>query len=603
MPRVSRDMHFAVAKLPSGPSLTAAARIFSNSSAIKLTPKTGRATTSREWQQQLWDFYDTVPEYRSGCDWVGNSISNAKLEVYKDGKLLDNGLTRDIQASLFGGEEGQREALRLLGIHYTVAGESYIIGEPGEREDIEDTWDVVAAVEVQGDSAGTKISVEGEFLEDEALAIRMWKRHPRRRNDANSPSRAILPILGEIVKLTQVVDALADSRLTSAGILWVPSEMDLPSVPVTDGDDETQTFEGADALYRQLIKVASQAIENRGTAAAKVPLVIQAPGEFLEKIQHTEFWSGFDEHVKELREEAIRRIAVGMDMPPEVLTGTADVNHWGAWQIEEAAIKSYIDPLLQLITGALTEGYLTPILKAWGVSEPDTYKFHANTAKMRLRPNRSKEAVELWDRGVLSARSMLVENGFDPEVDAMDDKERREWLLLKVAGGSATPDQVAGALGQLGVAVPSDSDSETRESRPSRSLEDHPDRRPPEIEDSESVVASASPAFVVDGLVLASEQMVYRALERAGNRLKNKIGARTDTDAMDLYLIAPEMSLSECEGLLEDAWGNCARFDYPGVSPLSLQKTLHSYTLTLMRMRSPYDRETLARQLLMETSA
>lgn len=608
MPRVLQDFRREVTPADPKDSLVASARVYSTGQAQKLIRKAGRRTNSRNWQELLWGYYDTVPEYRSGCDWVGNALSRAKLEVYFRGKRTDNVDAVAALAGLFGGVEKQEEMLRLLGINYTVAGEAFIHGSPAREMDEEDDWRVVAAVEVQASSSGDRIVVEGEPLGGDELAIRLWKAHPRRTDEANSPSRAVLPILAEIEKLTQVIDAQADSRLTSAGILWVPSEMELPTVTITagEGDDETTTnvsLEGADGLYNQLIQIAGIAIEKRDSAAAKVPIVISAPGEFLEKIQHTEFWSGFDEHVKGLRDEAIRRIAVGMDMPPEVLTGTAEVNHWGAWQIEEAAIKQYTEPLLNIITSDLSSGYLRPLLRGWGVPDADDYAFHADTSQMRLRPNRSKESVELWDRGALNTRTMLIENGFDPATDAMDEAERRTWLLLKVAGGSATPDQVAVALSQLGVqGMPAEVQQETRESRPTRSLEEHPDRSAPDPEESEaaeSILASATP-FVVDGLVLATEQMVWRCLERAGNKLKNRVGDTGSIAAMDLYLSVPNLSMSDCERLLEDAWTTLDRFAYPGVSTDRLRQALHTYAMMLLRMQKPHSRAALAKHLLIE---
>lgn len=609
MPRVLRDIGRQSPPEPKD-SLVASARVYSTGQANKLIRKNGRRTNSRSWQELLWGYYDTIPEYRSGCDWVGNALSRAKLEVYFRGQRTEDANALAALSGLFGGSEGQEEMLRLLGINYTVAGEAFIVGTPAREVGDEDDWRVVAAVEVAASTANQRITVENEELEPDELAIRLWKSHARRTDEANSPSRAVIPILAEIEKLTQVIDAQADSRLTSAGILWVPSELELPTVTITagDGDDETTTnvqLEGANGLYNQLIQIASIAIEKRDSAAAKVPIVISAPGEFLEKIQHTEFWSGFDENVKGLRDEAIRRIAVGMDMPPEVLTGTAEVNHWGAWQIEEAAIKQYTEPLLNIITSDLSAGYLRPLLRGWGVPDADDYAFHADTSQMRLRPNRSKESVELWDRGALNTRTMLIENGFDPATDMMSDSERRTWLLLKVAGGSATPDQVAAALSQLGVqGMPQESEQATRESRPARSLEQHPDRSAPDPEDSEAqdaIVSSGSTqAFVVDGLVLATEQMVWRCLERAGNKLKNRVGDTGSIAAMDLYLSVPNLSMSDCERLLEDAWTTLDRFSYPGVATDRLRQALHTYAMMLLRMQKPHSRANLAKHLLIE---
>ena len=100
--------------------------------------------------------------------------------------------------------------------------------------------------------------------------------------------------------------------------------------------------------------------------------------------------------------------------------------------------------------------------------------------------------------------------------------------------------------------------------------------------------------------------MVYRALERAGNRLKARVGRgaaeKITTDALDMYLSVPELRMDECEALLEDAWCRLDRFSYPGVSKHQLETALQSYTLTLLRMQRPHTRSALARHLLVELS-
>jgi hypothetical protein len=297
-----------------------------------------------------------------------------------------------------------------------------------------------------------------------------------------------------------------------------------------------------------------------------------------------------------------------MDMPPEVLTGTAEVNHWGAWQIEEAAIKAHTEPLLEVIVASLTTGYLHPFLQHEGVEDWANYTFEADTTALRLRPNRSKEAFELWDRGALNVRTLLAENGFNPETDQPDEKERILWYLAKVAGGSTTPDQVAAALQKLGVlGIPGAEAQTSTEAPEPRTLREHPRRQEPDPVKSEqrqvrAIEASAAvpQAFVADGLVLATEVMVYRALERAGNRLKNQVGSFQNVAAADLYLRVPHLTKTECEQLLTDAWSCVDRFDYPGVSQDALRTALNEYTLTLLRLQKPHTRQALASHLLME---
>ena len=82
MPRVGRDFSSEVVKLSPQPrSLTSSAKVYSTNQGRKLVRK-GRKANSRAWQSALWDFYDIVPEFRAGCDWVGNALSKARLQVY-----------------------------------------------------------------------------------------------------------------------------------------------------------------------------------------------------------------------------------------------------------------------------------------------------------------------------------------------------------------------------------------------------------------------------------------------------------------------------------------------------------------------------------------
>lgn len=594
-----------IVKTPAARALTAAAQNVSPG----YTPGTRFGRTRRSangWQNELWDLYDSVPEFRFAVAWVGNLLSKAKLEVRKDGEYATDQRALDALASLFGGPEGQSEMFRLLGIHFTVAGEAYIVGTPpttGEHDD----WRVVAATQVSyvGDTVSR---IEDRAVREDELVRRLWKPHPRRFQDPDCPARAVLPILREILKLTMRIEAQTSSRLASAGLLIMPSEMELPSISLAtdspDSDSGEQTAisaQGADGLSQRLIRIASIAMEDQSSAAALVPLVITAPGEHIEKVQHLTFWSELDKQSKELRDENIRRIASGMDMPPEVLLGTADVNHWGAWQIEEAAIKAHTEPLLQVILASLTEGYLRPLLEELGVPDVDSYEFTADTSELRLRPNRSKEALELYDRAEVNGDTLRRENGFT-ESDVMDDAEKVEWFLKKVASGQTMPAQVVDALRQLGVPItpvaePSD---RTHEARPVRSLDQHPRRAEPDPDESEAedaVVASASHhAATPNALVLATDQMVKRALERAGNRLKSKVG-KVSLKARDIYLTL-QLTGAEADALLQDAW-DLEDFAYPGVDNAALERCLNEYTRTLLSLQKPHTREGLARHLLL----
>lgn len=595
MPRSQSAFRAQVVNRPSNAAVFASAKSF-NVGKSKRTLLTGRELSGEAWQTVCWDFYDTIGEYRYAVDWVGNLLSKAKLFVTQNGKATSNEAAVGALEALFGGEDGQSEMLRQLGLHFSVAGEAYIIGE---AEATEDQWGVYAATETKRSASGD-FSVDGRPVEGDPLIIRIWRPHPRHPNKSVAPSRAIIPILAELERLTMHVAAQLDSRLAGAGIFALPSEISFPSMTITDAaGNQSQTASGSQGFADFLENVMSTAIANRAHASAYTPIILQVAGEYLEKLQHITFWTELDKQAIELRVEAIRRLALGMDMPPEVLTGVADVNHWGAWQIDEAAIKSHSEPLLAVITSSLTTGYLRFVLEADGMDEDEAAEFaiHADTSMLRMRPNRSREAIELWDRGELSGATMLRENGFDPKADKMMNGERRSWLARKVAQGQTTPELVAEALRVLGVDLdpitPEEADvredDDQVEARPIRSLEKHPKRG-----DVPQRTTTGPPGSEI---VAAAEVMVFRALERAGNRLKAK-GATIPpgVPAADLYMHVPGLQPTVVNDLLVDAWSCTDRFAQ-GCDAAELSGILDSYTRTLLTMGVEHDRDVLRLRL------
>lgn len=577
------------------PSLAAAARRLTGKPDITKISRSGRG-----WQSQGWDFYDIIGEFRYGCDWVGNMISKATLFVAKDGTALPAGDSTEAAAyaaSLFGGPESQGEMLRQLGVHLTVAGEAFIIGTESRKNG--DKWLVVAATELTTRSGNWYASGKKIESDSEPYVLRLWRPHPRKWTEATSPARAVLAVLSEIDQLTKFIFAQIDSRLAGAGMLLLPSEIQMPGGVMAQAQStapEGMQLTASDVFSAALQDAMVESLGDRESASAVVPIVATVPGQYISDVKHITFWSELQEQAKSLRDEAIRRMALGMDLPPEVITGTADVNHWTAWQVDEAAIKAHAEPLLAMITESLTTGYLRPLLVADGLTpeEAEAYSIEADTAQLRLRPNRSTEAFELYDRGQLSNAALLREVGFDA-TDAPDPDELREWFIRKVAQGSTTPELVAAALRALGVGLGAGDVGEAgpAEARPTPSLTDHPRLDPPDPDEA---------------LVAAAEVIVYRALERAGNRLKTRIGKPVAPyPAAEVYRHVP-VSSGQLDYLLEDAFTNlerygvCARY---GTTPVAL--ALDTYCRALLVNSAEHDprllHDVLARAIAAEPRA
>ena len=562
--------------------------------ARRITKNTDPARVARSgsgWQDAAWHFYNTVGEYAYAVNWVGNLLSRAKLYATRDtgdGPVRlppDHAASRLVDA-LFYDEQGRSTALQQIGVHYTVAGEAIIVGY--EDDEGMEQWEILSPSRVTNDGGVRKI--DGRVIKGESFEIRIWRPHPVEKDAATSPSRAALPILSEIERLTMHVAAQVDSRLSSAGIVFMPNQITF----AVRQEDGTTVTGSADAFVDMLQDVMGRAISNREDASALVPIVVTADGEHIANVSHMQFWTELDNHAIELRTEAIRRLALSMDMPPEILTGQGDSNHWSSWSIDESSIKSHTEPLLNRVADDLATGYLRPALIAGGESadgtvdlpiSPDdarSYGIGVDTAEMRLRPNRSAEAMELWDRGVLNAAALLEETGFRPD-QMQDDKEHQRWFLDKVASGQTTPEIVEAALREVGVDLevredlnPPDDRPGIHEQRPVPSLDDHPRRDIPDTSEAE--------------MLAACEVLVFRALERAGNRLKNKIQRKIPGVAAAETYMFHKVDTGTLDFVLEDAWSVVDRFAIKySVDGKRLTECLDAYTRAILVEQKPHD--------------
>lgn len=405
--------------------------------------------TTRPWQQVVWDLYDEVCEYRYGIDWLTNACSRAKLyvgPVEERGaagkpKPTDNPKAIKLLDELHGGPAMQGGMLSRLAQHLSVPGESYMVGIPtksskgndGSKKD----WFIVSAEEFMRDTANGSVRIRNPESGEDWLnltsgttVIRIWRPHGRRAWEADSPSRPLIRPLREIVGLSAHIQATVDSRLAGSGLLIVPESATAISPAQSEGVNPLH----ADPFMAALIDSALTPLQNPNSASAVVPLMVRVPDASVGNFKHMTFATELDAQVQPLRDSAIRRLATGLDVPAEVLLGTAGLNHWAAWALEESSIKMHIEPLLSVMCQALTAQYLRPNLKKAGMSEEEVEKFaiYADTTELTLRPNRSPEAIRLYEVGAISSETLRRESGFD-EDDKPTDEEAVRILATRMA--------------------------------------------------------------------------------------------------------------------------------------------------------------------------
>lgn len=511
-----------------------------------------------DWQREVWDHYDNIGEFRYAVGWIANVASRAILRVYdwkpdgtKEIYPLDSPPAKALGA-LSGGYDGQSQFIHDLALHLALVGECYIVDRPVRPEDDPlrnnphlasgRMWEVIGTNEMKNSNDSWWIEYgDGvvQHLGPDDTVIRLWRRHPKRRMRADAPPRSALTVLREIRRYDAHIAAQTDSRLTGAGVFLIPSEMTVKS-------PDSVNVSTADVVVNTLVEAAVKSKEGQGTAMAQVPIVFTGPGDVIKNAKHIRFWGELDAKAQTMREAALRRMAASLDLPQEIVMGTSEMNRWGAWQVEESSVKAHVEPLLSIICSSLTSEYMHAFTKR----ETDVICF--DTSTLRIRPNRSKEAIELYDRGQLSAEALLRETGFEPG-DLPSDDERKMWLLFQMVKASWDPVSANAAAKALGVDLGlAPTDAEGREARPDPSLEEHPTQAPPERSVSDGTAPPPEAA-------VAAAMLAHRAMERAGNRLRTLTGQKPTCSSENTHLHI-QVFPDKVEDLLRDSFSECETF-------------------------------------------
>lgn len=545
----------------------------------------------QDWQNEAWEFYDGPDGegLRYGVTWIANLLSKAKLRAAKvvsgetDPEIIETGPAADAVEELAGGVDGQAQLLKSFSIQLSVPGVGYLVGSDG-LNDITNrgsSWQVFSQDGIRLKQAVTpstpavyEIEVdEGKWLQlppDQTMVVKFWRPHPRWFWRSDSPTHSAIGALRELRRINQYIDATLVSRLAGAGLLIFPTEARFPTAP-------TET-NGQHPFVTEVMQVMMTAVRQPGTAAQIVPIPVEVPAEHVDQFKLLNWSTDLSDRILEMRVSAQKRVATALDVPAEVVMGMGDVNHWGAWQIADTAVSVHAEPLLQLITGDLTRSYLLPVLKSQG-EDTDGIVMIADTSDLKVKPDQTKPALDLYDRGELGADSTRRVLGF-AESDAPDETELADWAFKKLLSNAQLATAALQGLGipipqsalaPVNVTSPSPTGAETAGQTPAVDTTNQP---PGTFGEPPTGGSGAAPQQQADARVLVLEGHVKRALEVARNRVKG--GSKTDPlDGVFAYAI---QTLGEI-----------------GLDPVLTVKELGQYCRTMLNDGIEYDRESLIR--------
>lgn len=414
------------------------------------SPRTELIRNTDGWQEEVWGYHDTLGEFRYATDWEAKRLSRvrlyaAKLEPDADEPVRATaGTGVDLMTAFAGGPAGQAQIMSGLATQLRVPGEGYLIVENvGGIEQ----WSVRSIDEVRVARQRYEVIDETSpqsgnnwrpLAQDSMAPIRVWRPNKRWHHLADSPTRAARSTMRELELVNRHIVAQYLSRLASAGVVVFPNEITFPV--------REEFADAPDPFIAEWIEMAAEAIRTPGTAAGVVPMPMKVPAEYVDKIAHIDFTLKIDEKIIEKRDSAIKRLASQLNVPAEVLLGMGDLNHWNAWISDETSLKVDVAPDAELICQAITTGYLQPRLKASRVEDWAQWVVWYDMSELTLRPDRSADAIQLYDRMEINGKALRRETGF-AESDKPNSEELKEQGLRVII--STLPSGGPSALGVL----------------------------------------------------------------------------------------------------------------------------------------------------------
>lgn len=418
-------------------------------------------------QDEAWQFYHALGELEFAIGvWLGGAMSRVRLvpaTVLPGEEPTPITDKTDpmfkLVAQIGNGIGGQAALMKRLAVLLSVPGEGYLIGTQTEGNG--ELWKIYSNREIRSTSKNNKGNSLYEVnisrgvwtkLDPNATVVsRIWQPDDQFAYLPQSSVMSALGICREIDMYNRYIIAVLVSRLALNGMLLIPAEVSFPTKP--------QFKDQSDPFVAELIDIMTKSIKNPGSASAALPIPLRVPKEYIEAFKHLTFDTKMGETVIADRKAALERLAVTINIPAEVMTGMAKMNHWGQWQLEESAVKIYISPLAEIIVTALTEQYAYPLLTADGESltMPDGSMrciwYDAST--LVQQPDTSTKALAVFDVGGLSEEALNRESGFEP--DDMPDMDQFKTIALKkiaMAGGADALQALAALTGDESLVPP-----------------------------------------------------------------------------------------------------------------------------------------------------
>lgn len=434
-------------------------------------------TTAQAWQLDAARFFDVLGPVKYASNFTGNMQARVRLLAAvtpDDGEdpvsceqILDPehdakapaGIPDDLMqqaivelARIRSETEGQAAILKDLAVNRFVTGEGFLTVIPDQFATAGETWQVFSIFELtrRGKTKDGQpqwgLVGRNAPLPDGSRVYRIYQPHPFMRRFADSPLRGVLDNCDQLCDLNATFRSIVRSRVAQTGILAVPSELSF-------GGEEENPF------FAELTRHLTTPLGNPNDAANVVPPFLEGPAEYLKEVRVIELNRPSDPTLAAQQKEQLSLIAIGIDLPPEVLLGIGDVNHWGAFQVSEETWKAHGEPITISIAGQLGALVLRDLLSSntddagnprWAPELISRIVIAYDPANLIDHPDRAGDALKVHAVYALSDAALREHTNFGEEDAPTPDEiaKRVEVQRLIHARGSEPgpipPGDVAG---------------------------------------------------------------------------------------------------------------------------------------------------------------
>lgn len=426
-----------------------------SASRARNSPAAVSSTRIPQWQLDSFAYYDQIGAVRYAAQFAARALAKIRwFPAIRD----DNGEVTETDDPFLvqafdrvqdpGG--GRTIMCATYGQLDFLVGESLMLWTAQDDSDpeSEECWEIVSMLELrkQGKRGQAevwhRISAPGltpeQLIEapdsdfkpvgDNVQVYRFWRRHPTYSQRADSPMMSVLSECEEIVRATHAINARMISRLAGPGIFAIPqswSQKPLQRIVGEENPDE-------DPFQERLTTAMITAIGKPGSAESVAPIVVRVPDDTTDRGHLYRIWEpGEVIRELELREKALQRFAVGVDMPPEKVMGlsTSGTQHWNAWMVDEDA-WGHIDPVAQSFADNIASSYLRPVAREAGRADWRMVCVGYDPAAVIANPNGFADAVVLYEKRAVG-KDYLRDAGNAADTDKMSDEELAEALFAE----------------------------------------------------------------------------------------------------------------------------------------------------------------------------